>query len=191
MLILKILWIIGFSLSFYIIFFYNKKIEINAPDWLKFVFCIIWPLPVIYMVIDIFIQKHKMKQKRKAEIAEKIRKEAERSKELTRKLRSNEVPSDEDIKKYYKMYCIKFKMDRENASYFTTYEESPMSFDIFEKQAKDTSQFGGWRFLIGNVSDAFMGDGTIYRFRDYESMIDDDTTSVSPSAYFPEGEEND
>jgi hypothetical protein len=116
---------------------------------------------------------------------ETMKESLKKSREETEKLRSGEIPSDEDIEKYYKMYCKKFEID--NKDQWTTRE--PMSFEKFEKEAKtlpEDTDLGdgmklhkreGWEFLIAQTSDSFMfdpktGQSTMMRFTDYESMID-------------------
>lgn len=97
----------------------------------------------------------------------------------TRLMNSNEIPSDEDIDKYYRMYLKKFGLD--NDDIWTT--NDPMSFEQFYKEAKSEPKqegllphYGGWKFLISMTSDAFSfdpktGQSTMWRYRDYESMI--------------------
>ena len=103
-----------------------------------------------------------------------------KSAEETNLMNSGEIPSDEDIDKYYKMYCKKFELD--NRDQWNTAE--PMSFEFWTKCAKndfEEEQFGnvGWKFMIAKTSDMFSfdpstGQSTMMRFRDYEELIDDD-----------------
>jgi hypothetical protein len=111
-------------------------------------------------------------------IRESWRESIRESMEETSKLNSDEIPSDDDILKYYKMYCKKLEID--NTDQWTT--EEPMSYENFEKRAKkpkpeseDKTIFverRGWEFLIAMTSDAFMfnpktGQHTMMRFRKY------------------------
>jgi hypothetical protein len=100
----------------------------------------------------------------------------------TRLMNSKEIPSDKDIDKYYRMYLKKFELD--NDEIWTT--NDPMSFEQFYKEAKSESkqeglllsgyETSGWKFLISMTSDAFSfdpktGQSTMWRYRDYESMV--------------------
>lgn len=109
----------------------------------------------------------------------------EKSSKETRLMNSDEIPSNEDIVKYYKMYCIKFELDNEDI--WTT--NKPMSFEEWEKKSKTPTKSedlgdgwrfkerGAWEFMISKTSDIFSsnpvtGQSTMMRFRDYENMID-------------------
>lgn len=108
-----------------------------------------------------------------------IKKSLEDSVKQTRLMNSKEIPSDEDIDKYFKMYLVKFDMD--NDDIWTT--SNPMSLEQFYKEAKSLPKeegllphYGGWKFLISMTSDAFSfdpktGQSTMWQYRDYESMI--------------------
>jgi len=103
--------------------------------------------------------------------SDELKKSLEKSAEETMKMKSGETPSDEDIDKYYRMYCKKFELDTEDE--WTTAEL--LTFEEFEKDAKDK----GYRFLISMTSDAFSfdpstGQSVMWRYIDYESMIDED-----------------
>ena len=100
--------------------------------------------------------------------SDELKKSLEKSAEETMKMKSGETPSDEDIDKYYRMYCKKFELDTEDE--WTTAEL--LTFEEFEKDAKDK----GYRFLISMTSDAFSfdpstGQSIMWRHRDYEAMI--------------------
>ena len=95
------------------------------------------------------------------------------------------IPTDDEIMKYYRMYCKKWEMD--NADEWTTL--NPMSFDEFEKKCKtptrivkpkDDESFGfmvsgGYRYMIGKTCDAFMGfppNQVLMRYTDYAAMVE-------------------
>ena len=92
----------------------------------------------------------------------------------TRKLRSDETPSDADILLYYKMFCKKWEMD--NRDTWTTLE--PMSFDVWERYVKEgNGSSKGWQYMIAKTSDAFMSgaDGhSFMRYNDYKKMVQND-----------------
>lgn len=101
--------------------------------------------------------------------SDELKESLEKSAEETEKMTSGEIPSDEDIDKYYRMYLKKFELDTEDE--WTTAE--PIPFEEFEKDAKKDD---GWRFLIRMTSDAFSfdpssGQAIMWRYRDYEEMI--------------------
>lgn len=101
-------------------------------------------------------------------------------------MNSIEIPNDEDILKYYKMYCKKFEMD--NRDVWTTLQ--PMSFDDWEKKAKTPTAIlgkeddkfrimvsGGYLFLISRTCDTMVGippNQYYHRYYDYEKMIEED-----------------
>lgn len=109
-------------------------------------------------------------------VADGIVKGAEESKLM----QENEIPDDESISKYYKMYCKKFELD--NANKWNTAE--PITFEWWEKCAKndfEEEQVGGvcWQFMIAMTSDMFSfdpntGQATMMRFRDYEKLIEEE-----------------
>jgi hypothetical protein len=139
--------------------------------------------------------------KKQLEFTITFKKSLQKSRDETDLMRSDKLPTNEDIAKYYKMYCIKFRMD--NRDQWTTLE--PMPFGEFEEKAKDIPETihipmityqnmikkkdpqreicirksGGWEFLIAQTSDAFSFDpktglSTMMRFVDYESLINSD-----------------
>ena len=82
------------------------------------------------------------------------------------KLNSDEIPSEEEVKKYYKMYLIKFKLDRKDEWSV----ETPMPFEEFRKKSltptetltEDSSDFGivitgGYLFMIPQTCDSMIG----------------------------------
>jgi len=101
-------------------------------------------------------------------------------------MNSIEIPTDEDILKYYKMYCKKFEMD--NRDTWTTLQ--PMSFDDWEKKAKEPTSIkgkdgdtirlmiaGGYLFIISRTCDTMIGmppNQYYHRYYDYEKMIEED-----------------
>ena len=98
------------------------------------------------------------------------------SMEETQKMRSNELPSDEDILLYYKMYCKKWELD--NRDVWTTRE--PMSFDQWERDVKDVDdslRYHGWKYMISQTSDAFISDAdghSFIRHNNYKRMVEND-----------------
>jgi len=97
-------------------------------------------------------------------------------------LKSKEMPTDEHIMKYYKMYCKKWEID--NRDQWTTKE--PLSYAIWEKKAKTPTkitkirgnfslyEFGGYQYIISMTCDAMVGfppNQIYHRYRDYEDMI--------------------
>jgi len=92
--------------------------------------------------------------------------------EETERLRSNEIPSDEDILLYYKMYCKKFELDTRDT--WTTLK--PMTLDEWESTVKDVDGLVfGWRFMISRTSDVMVGfppNCTFHRYRDYKAMVE-------------------
>ena len=100
--------------------------------------------------------------------------------EETKLMQENEIPDDESISKYYKMYCKKFELD--NADRWNTAE--PMSWEQWKREAKgdpDSDQFFRvrWQFMIAMTSDMFTmnpqtGQSSMMRFRDYEKMVEEE-----------------
>jgi len=91
--------------------------------------------------------------------------------EETKLLRSKEVPTDDDIILYYKMYLKKKEL--EARSEWTA--EDPMSFEKWEEIAKKEGY--GYRYMIGRTSDAFIGfaPDTVYqRFTDYKQLVEEE-----------------
>lgn len=164
-----------------------KQRKENKMDSILFfikIFLVIW----VIIGINAFLIKpylNKKYKKIKDAIDEKHRESAEKmmdhfkialenSIDETKKLRSNEIPTDEDILLYYKMYCKKFECDSRDT--WTTLK--PMSFDEWEEKVKDENGFThGWRYMIGKTSDAFVGfsNNMMYqRYRDYKKMVEMD-----------------
>lgn len=103
-------------------------------------------------------------------------------------MNSNEIPTEEDIWKYYQMYCKKFEMD--NKDTWTTLQPKP--FEKFEKFAKTPTKriepegssdrfgfmvAGGYLFMIASTCDAMVGmpPNQVYmRYNDYASMVEMD-----------------
>jgi len=123
----------------------------------------------------------KRKSKKEWKILEQygidMKKNIAKSCEETALLKENDLPDEESISKYYKMYLKKFELD--NVDTWST--EEPIPFDIWEEAAKADKPEGGfprvrWAFMISMTSDAFMfdpesGHATMMRYRDYEEMI--------------------
>lgn len=139
-------------------------------------------IPIVFLII-MKIMKKKVDKETIAFLKE-MKKGIAKSCIETALMRGDTLPNDEDINKYYKMYCIKFEMD--NRDQWTTLE--PMPFEKFEKEAKippetieiplddqlsehdkkeigeDSKRIlyirkrGGWEFLISMTSDMFSFD---------------------------------
>lgn len=147
----------------------------NPWYWIPIVFLL--SLPIFGLILFI---KNRKTTKAQLEFLKEMRKTLLKSAEETGLMNSDKIPSDEDIDKYYRMYCKKFELDNRNQ--WNTAE--PMSFEFWEKCAKDDfeeKQVGrvGWKFMIAKTSDAFSfdpstGQSTMMRFRNYEELIDED-----------------
>lgn len=103
--------------------------------------------------------------------------------EMNKKIDSDEIPSDEDILLYYKMYLKKFELDRKNEWNV----ESPLSFEKFQEQAKkerktiiDGELFFienvGWSYIISKSCDSFIydtltGKRMMWQYRDYKKLV--------------------
>jgi hypothetical protein len=101
-------------------------------------------------------------------------------------INSDKEPSEEDIWKYYQMYCKKFEMD--NKDVWTTLHPKP--FEQWEKYAKTPTKriepkgegfgffvAGGYFFMIASTCDAMVGipPNQVYmRFNDYAKMVEVD-----------------
>ena len=105
-------------------------------------------------------------------------------------LQSNDIPTDEHILKYYKMYCKKFEM----TDVWTTI--IPMTFDEFEEKAKrptkvihpkegDSFSFmiaGGYQYIIRKTCDVFIGIApyqTMLRNVDYAKLVEEDDKKLN------------
>jgi hypothetical protein len=97
------------------------------------------------------------------------------------------IPTDDEIMKYYKMYCKKWQID--NADEWTTY--TPMDYEEFEKKCKTPTKIvkpkedegfgfmvaGGYLYMIGKTCDAFMGfppNQVLMRYKDYARMVEEE-----------------
>lgn len=120
-----------------------------------------------------FLHKRKF-NKTLNRVQSEIRHAVLESLEETERLRSDEIPSDEDILLYYKMYCKKFELDTRDT--WTTLK--PMTFDEWNKKVKDTDDryiVNKWQFMISRTSDAMVGfppNCTFHRYRDYKAMVE-------------------
>ena len=119
---------------------------------------------IIYIVV-----KHKRDMRRINSVIDRMKKSLLKSAEETKLMQSEEIPTNEDIDKYYRMYLVKFEED--NKDQWNTAE--PIPFEKFKERAKD------YRYLISMTSDIFSfdpvtGHSTMYRFRDYDEMIEED-----------------
>ena len=100
--------------------------------------------------------------------------------EETKLLRSGEIPTDDDILLYYKMYLKKKEL--EDRSEWTTHE--PMSFEKWEETVRSASTTPegrnlGYQYMIGRTSDAFIGsplDGNMsyQRFTNYKQLVEEE-----------------
>jgi hypothetical protein len=149
--------------------------NIHNP-WYWIPLCFILLIPI---VTGIALLRHKRKSKLYHSMIDEWTDSVKKSFEETALLKSDEIPDDESISKYYKMYLKKFELDNEDN--WTTI--NPISFEIWEEAAKKQkdpeSLFPrvGWSFMISMTSDCFMfdpesGHSTMIRYRNYESMID-------------------
>jgi hypothetical protein len=180
----KVFWISLSALWLYN--FYNwyldpsgtwERFTINIQNpWYYIPICLILSMPIVFLII-IKIMERKVKKETRAIIKEMAKGIAKSAIE-TALMRGDTLPNDEEINKYYKMYCKKFEMD--NRDQWNTAE--PMSFEFWEKCAKDDfeeEQVGRvkWDFMIAKTCDMFSfdpvtGQSTMTRFCDYEKMID-------------------
>jgi hypothetical protein len=132
-------------------------------------------IALCYIVLGIWYFRHKRKfDKTIKKFQSEIRHAVLESLEETERLRSTEIPSDEDILLYYKMYCKKFELDTRDT--WTTLK--PITLDEWESKVKDTSKsVFGWRYMIPKTSDAMVGfppNCTFHRYRDYKAMVEAD-----------------
>lgn len=105
----------------------------------------------------------------------------------TEKLNDMEnLPTDEEILLYYKMYCKKFELDNQDT--WTTLE--PMPFEEWEKHAKSKTEVhkfkdsdfgfwkgGGYQFIIPHTMDTMIGfppNHSYHRYHDYKGMVEVD-----------------
>lgn len=144
----------------------------NPWSWIPLGIILLIPIVVgIALLWDKFI----VEPKRRA-LLDSWRESLEKSFEETLLMKKNDLPDDESIAKYYKMYLKKFELD--NTDVWNV--EDPMTFEEFEMNAKrDIDEIGfrvRWQFMIAMTSDAFMytpgsGTSTMMRYRDYEELI--------------------
>ena len=100
------------------------------------------------------------------------------------KMESDDIPNDEEIELYFKMYLKKFYLDRENEWSV----EVPTSFEEFDERCKtppttiinengETISFikpDGYRWMISKTVDAFIGfpPNMVYqRYTNYEKLV--------------------
>ena len=132
-----------------------------------------------------WVYKKRMNRHIETEIIKKIYEPNLNTWEIDKLNDMEAIPTDEEILKYYKMYCKKWEMD--NADEWTTLK--PMEFDEFEKKCKtptkiikpkEDSNFsfmasGGYYYMISKTCDAFMGfppNQVLMRFTDYAAMVE-------------------
>ncbi len=122
----------------------------------------------------IVIPYYKEKAMRMADFEEKMMFSIRESMEENALIESGKMPTDEHIQLYYKMYMKKFELDRESNNDWDVSE--PMNFEEFEKKAKSClDTVGGYRFIIGQTMDMFIGGfdgGSMIRYRDYRKMVE-------------------
>ena len=133
----------------------------------------IWIVFIIVVYCIIFYKEKNNKDDLK-EIMDGMVNGLKKTVEENQKLKSGEIPSIEDINKYYKMYCKKFEIA--NRDQWTTSE--PMTFDDWLQKVEKEGKLA-WYFMISQTSDAFTfdpstGQSSMYRFHDYESMIEEE-----------------
>jgi hypothetical protein len=165
-----------------------ERVTTNLQNPWYWIPIVIISLAGIVILIN-FIKFYFEKKRVNAYLLDKVKESVLKSCEETRLMNGKEIPSDEDIDKYYRMYCKKFELDNKNQ--WTTLK--PIPFEEFEKKAKVApsqekipmddgkeqlviNKRGGWSYLISMTSDMFSfdpvsGQSTMMRFRDYESMI--------------------
>ena len=90
----------------------------------------------------------------------------------TKKIKSNDIPTDKEIDLYYKMYLMKFKLDRENIWHV----EKPMEFKKFNRLSKTIPEgfTGGYKFMILETIDLFVGfppNAICIRCINYEKLV--------------------
>ena len=134
------------------------------------------PIIASYFIVIAKVMERKLRRKTR-DIIKQMAKGIAKSAIETELMRENNIPTDENINKYYKMYCKKFEMD--NRDQWNTAE--PMPFEFWEKCAKndfEEEQFGRvkWQFMISMTSDSFSfnpstGESTMMPFHNYDEMI--------------------
>ena len=126
---------------------------------------------IIIVVLPSIAKKMDEREKRIEHIKKEWKKAIDESVKETKLMNSKDIPTDEDIELYYKMYLKKKEI--EARSQWTTKE--PMSFEHWKNRATNVNntsdmQYGGYLFMIRYTSDIFMG-GTCSRIFDYKSMV--------------------
>ena len=94
------------------------------------------------------------------------------SKYEIKKIKSNDIPTDKEIDLYYKMYLMKFKLDRKNIWHV----EKPMEFKEFNKLSKTITEgfTCGYKFMILETIDLFVGypqNARYIRCINYEKLV--------------------
>ena len=103
-------------------------------------------------------------------IAEKWSEAIKESLEETELMNKNEIPTDEHIQLYYKMYLKKDEIRKQGT--WTT--EEPLSFEDWEKKAKGNREYDRYKFMIPMTCDAMIGlppNVSFQRFTDYKRMV--------------------
>lgn len=94
------------------------------------------------------------------------------------------LPSEDEIQKYYKMYVKKFELDTQNI--WTT--QKHVTYKAYRERAKKLSEPvrlgkiiitrpGGYQFLISTTTDSVIRqpDNVIFvRYKDYQAMVEED-----------------
>lgn len=161
--------------------------------WDEIVKNIVIVIVIASLVYQLFVKPSNKKRKYDKRLRDRVLKLRElgiKDPNLSKKeielLNSDELPNDDDILKYYKMYLKKFEINTEDQ--WTT--AKPRPFDDWERIAKTptkrhiskNSKFGfqvagGWLFMISCTCDAMIGippNQVYHRYHDYEAMVKED-----------------
>ena len=154
---------------------WNKFLVNIQNHWSYVPLGFVLSIPIVMGIVLLYDKV--VKAPRREAVLKIWKKSLEKSFEETLLMKKNDVPDDESIAKYYKMYLKKFELD--NADVWNAAE--PMSWVQWEREAKgdpESNQFFNvrWKFLIAMTSDAFIyspgaGASTMMRYRNYEDMI--------------------
>lgn len=111
----------------------------------------------------------------------------EKYQEENKLLQSKDIPTDEHILLYYKMYCKKFEIKYQDT--WITDNVQPMIFEEWEKRAKEKTEMtevksgigivktGGYQFMIPMTCDLMVGmpPNQVYlRNYDYRKMVEEE-----------------
>lgn len=110
------------------------------------------------------------------DLAQKLFADMEKTINENKLLKSDAVPSEEDVIKYYKMYVKKFELDTKNPDHWSAEDDVPLTLDEWKAALKKHIESGGrgYAYLIANTSDLMIGfpPNCIYqRMIDYEELV--------------------